>query len=66
MKDRLLATGIIGSIIAAICCFTPLLVWALALTGFAAFAGWVDYVAIPLLGIFIAITLIALARRRQA
>ena len=66
MKDRLLATGIIGTIIAALCCFTPFLVWAFAVTGFAAFTGWIDYVAIPILGIFVAITIIALARRKSA
>lgn len=66
MRDRLLTTGIVGTIVAALCCFTPILVWALALTGLGAYAGWVDYFAIPLLGIFLALTLIALVRRRYA
>lgn len=57
-------TGAIGSIVAAVCCFTPLLVWALAVTGLAAYAGWVDYIAVPMLGIFLAVMIIALVRRR--
>ncbi len=64
MKDRLLITGVTGSILAAVCCFTPLLAWALALAGLSVYIGWIDYVAIPLLGIFVALTLIALVRRR--
>lgn len=66
MADRFLTTGIVGSIIAAICCFTPLLVWLLAFVGLSAYAGWIDYIAIPMLGIFIALTLIALVRKRYA
>ncbi len=64
MDDPLLVTGITGTVIAAVCCFTPLLAWAMAFGGFTAFIGWIDYVALPALGIFVAITLIALMRRR--
>ncbi len=64
MKNPLLVTGLIGTIIAAICSFTPALAWAMAFGGLAAYVGWIDYIAIPMLGIFAAMTLIALVRRR--
>lgn len=57
MKDRaILRTGIIGSVIAVICCFTPLLVIVLGAVGLSAWLGWLDYVLFPALAIFLAIT----------
>ena len=57
MKDRaILRTGIIGSVIAVICCFTPLLVIVLGAVGLWAWLGWLDYVLFPALAIFLAIT----------
>ncbi len=67
MKDAtILKTGIIGSIIAAICCFTPILVIGLGVAGLSAWIGWIDYVLIPALALFLAITAYVLWRRRQA
>ncbi len=70
MTDRgLLTTGIVGTIIAAICCFTPVLVILLGAVGLSAWLGWLDYVLLPALGIFICITVYAavrVARRRSA
>lgn len=63
--DKLLATGIVGSTIVALCCFTPLLVIALGIVGFGAAVAWLDMVLLPALGLFILITLYALARRRR-
>ena len=65
MKDPMLKTGIIGSIIAAICCFTPALVVLFGLAGLAALVGYLDYVLYPALAGFIGLTLYALWRRRQ-
>lgn len=62
-NDRLLKFGAIGTVIVALCCFTPLLVVLLATVGLSALVGMLDYVLLPALGIFIAITLYALARR---
>jgi mercuric ion transport protein len=57
MKDRaILRTGIVGSVIAAICCFTPFLVIVLGAVGLSAWLGWLDYVLFPALAIFLAIT----------
>lgn len=50
MKDRSkLRTGVIGSAIAAICCFTPFLVVLLGVVGLSAWLGWIDYVLFPAL-----------------
>jgi mercuric ion transport protein len=62
---KLLRTGIIGTVIAAICCFTPVLVVLLSALGLAAWAGWLDYVLIPTLVFFIGLTGYAYYRQRQ-
>lgn len=67
MKDAaILKTGIIGSIVAAICCFTPVLVILLGAVGLSAWLGWIDYVLFPALAIFLSLTVHGLWRRRRA
>lgn len=64
MNDRkLLRTGIAGTTIAAVCCFTPALVALLGLVGLAAWLAWIDYVLWPALVLFAGITVYALVRR---
>ena len=63
-NERLLRIGVIGSIVAAICCFTPLLVVLFGALGLSALIGVLDYVLLPTLGLFIAITVYALWKRR--
>jgi len=61
MKDAtLLTTGVVGSVIAAICCFTPVLVILLGALGLSAWLGWIDYVLLPALAIFLGITVYGL------
>ena len=62
----MLRFGLIGAAITAICCFTPVLFWALAWFGVAAAAAWLDYVLLPLLAVFVAIIGVALWKRRRA
>ena len=62
---RLLRIGIGGSVIAALCCFTPILVVLLGAVGAAAWVGYLDYVLFPALAIFIGITAYAWHQRRQ-
>ncbi len=57
---KLLCTGATGSVITAICCFTPVLVVVFGAVGLSAWLGWIDYVLFPALAIFIAITVYAL------
>ncbi len=58
-RNTLLKSGIIGSVAAAACCFTPILVWFFAAVGLAAFAAYLDYVLVPALVVFISITVYA-------
>ena len=66
--DRLVRWGGVGALVAAVCCFTPALVWVLGAAGLAAVVGYVDLVLLPVL----AVALLALyvgvrrVRRRQA
>ena len=67
MDNRsLLKTGIAGTVIAAVCCFTPLLVILLSAVGLSAAVGWLDRVLLPVLVLFICITVYALWKRKQA
>lgn len=58
-RKNLLKLGIAGSIVTAICCFTPALVILLGVFGLSAWLGWLDSVLIPLLVVFLAITAFA-------
>lgn len=65
-NNRLLKIGAIGSAITALCCFTPLLVIVFGAVGLSALIGVLDLVLLPLLAIFLAITIYALWKRRTA
>lgn len=65
MKDKLLKTGVIGTVIAALCCFTPLLIGLFSVVGLSAVAGYLDYVLMPALAMFVLITIYALIRRAR-
>lgn len=60
--SRLFRLGIIGSVVAAICCFTPLLVFLLSLLGLASLIGFLDYILLPFLAIFMCISIYAYAK----
>lgn len=64
--DNLLKTGVTGSVIAALCCFTPVLVILLGAIGLASVVGYLDYVLFPALALFLALTFYALWRRQQS
>jgi mercuric ion transport protein len=65
-KQTLLKTGVAGTVVVALCCATPILVILFGVIGLSAWVGWLDYVLIPALVVFIAITIYALHRRRVA
>ncbi len=48
-QNKQFRRGMIGAIVAAICCFTPLLVIVVAGLGLSAITGWLDYGLFPLL-----------------
>ncbi len=63
--NRMLATGIIGSAIAALCCFTPLLVLLAGALGLAAWTGYLDLVLIPALIFFLSLSIYALLKKAK-
>ncbi len=66
MNDKkLLGIGIGGTVVAALCCFTPILVVLLGVLGLSAALGWLDYVLFPALAFFIGLTIYAVHRRRK-
>ncbi len=66
MNDRtLLGAGTTGAVIAAVCCFTPVLAILLPTIGLAAWLAWADYVFLPLLILCIAMAGIAALRLRR-
>lgn len=63
-NKNLLKTGIIGATIAGICCVTPILVILFSALGLSALTGYLDYVLLPTLGIFVMVIIYALWKRR--
>lgn len=64
--DRLLRVGIVGAVVMAICCFTPVLVVLLGTLGLAVWIGWLDLVLLPALAFFLATIGYALWKRHQS
>ena len=65
-NKNLLRFGVIGSVVAALCCFTSILVILFATVGLSWVVGYLDYVLLPALFIFIGITIYALWRNQAA
>jgi mercuric ion transport protein len=63
--NGLLKVGIVGTVIAALCCFTPILVVLVGVVGLSAITGYLDYVLFPALGFFILLTIYALRRKQR-
>ena len=61
----LLRVGLAGTVLAALCCFTPILVILLAAVGLSALTGYLDYVLLPALALFVALTIFAVWRQRK-
>lgn len=67
MKNRLLAFGIGGTLLAALCCFTPLLPIVLTALGLTGLLGvlYNDAVLLPILAGFLSLTGYAIWQRRK-
>ncbi|MGH0002036.1 mercury resistance system transport protein MerF [Pseudovibrio ascidiaceicola] len=64
MKDQTyLRVGIVGTVIAAICCFTPILIILLGTLGLSALAIYLDAVLLPVLGVFVLLTIFSFWRK---
>ncbi len=62
-KSTLLKTGIIGTAIVALCCFTPVLVILFGAIGLAAWVGHLDTVLMPALAFFLILTIYAFLKK---
>ena len=63
--DKLLKTGIIGTVTMAICCFTPVLVIAMGAAGLGAYVSGLDWVLFPLMGLSLCLIVVALIKRQK-
>ncbi len=61
----LLGVSTIGTVIIVLCCFTPILVILLGAVGLSAMTGYLDFVLLPALAIFVGLTIYALWRKKQ-
>lgn len=67
MSNRsLLRIGIAGTVIVALCCFTPLLVVLVGVVGLSALTGYLDIILFPALAFFIAFSVYALWRKQRS
>lgn len=60
MRVDIKRLGILGTVITALCCFTPILAGLLAITGLSWLIGYLDFILFPVLFIFLGITVYAL------
>jgi mercuric ion transport protein len=63
---KLLGIGIGGALVAAVCCFTPVLVVLLAALGLSAAVGWLDSVLLPALAVFLGVIAYGVIWKRRA
>ncbi|WP_348767845.1 mercury resistance system transport protein MerF [uncultured Salinisphaera sp.] len=64
-NNTLLGAGIVGTVIAALCCFTPVLVILFGVVGLSALVGYLDYVLLPALVFFLGLTVYAVYRHQK-
>lgn len=64
--SRLMKIGIIGAVVAALCCATPVLVILLGAVGLGAITGYLDYVLIPALLGFVGLAVYGYLKRGKA
>ena len=65
-RNRLVLFGGLGAGVAALCCFTPLLVWVFAALGLAGLTALIDIVLLPLLGIALIAVYVGVRQVRRA
>lgn len=63
LQDKAVRFGVMGTVVTALCCFTPLLVLLLTGVGIGWAIGYLDYVLLPALISFVGLTVYALHRR---
>lgn len=64
LKSRtVLTVAVMGTLLTAICCFTPALVVLVGAIGLTTWLAWLDYVLVPVLVLFVGLTIAALVVR---
>ncbi len=58
--------AVAGTIIVALCCFTPILVISLGVVGLSAFTPYLDYVLLPALVLMIALSFISYRKWKKS
>jgi len=58
--------SLIGTIVVALCCFTPILVIILSAIGLSALIGYLDYILLPALAILFILTIVSYRRYRKS
>lgn len=66
MNTRLFKVGVVGTVVSALCCFTPVLFSLLAAVGLSWLLGWIDYIVLPAMAFFIGLTIYALAKKSKS
>ena len=61
-QKNFLKIGIVGTLIAALCCATPIMVLLLGAIGLGAASAYLDYVLLPTLALFFIVTIYGLAQ----
>jgi len=64
-QRKLLRVSIVGTVVAALCCFTPMLVIFLGAIGLSGLLAYLDYALLPALAFFIGLTIYALYRNKK-
>jgi hypothetical protein len=65
-KNGLLTTGIIGTVVTLVCCFTPVLLILLGAVGLGAFTGYLDFILLPVLAVFTGLTIYAFTKQKNS
>ena len=65
-NNRLFKVGIVGSILSALCCFTPVLVVLFSAVGLSSMLGLIDYIVLPALAVFVLLTIYAVLKKAPA
>jgi mercuric ion transport protein len=58
--------GVVGTFLVLICCATPILVILLGMLGLGAITGYLDYVLIPVLAVFIGLTFYSYSKYQES
>jgi mercuric ion transport protein len=58
--------AVAGTVLVALCCFTPILVIALAAVGMSAFTPYLDYVLFPAMVLMITLTFVSYIRWKKS